>query len=71
MVPAMQQPRRESQTVNAVQHEALLSLARAIARAEDYIYVEGPVFSATSFGNDGGLDRCQADGGRITDCGRR
>jgi hypothetical protein len=47
---------RESQTARAGQHEALLSLARAIAQAEDYIYIEGPAFSATSFGSDGGLD---------------
>jgi hypothetical protein len=47
---------RESQTAGSGQHDALLSLARALAQAEDYIYVEGPAFSATSFGNDGGLD---------------
>ncbi|HEY7051748.1 MAG TPA: hypothetical protein VH496_06380 [Mycobacterium sp.] len=47
---------RESQTASNGQHEALLSLARAIAQAEDYVYIEGPAFSATSFGNDGGLD---------------
>lgn len=47
---------RESQTASNGQHEALLSLARAIAQAQDYVYIEGPTFSATSFGNDGGLD---------------
>jgi hypothetical protein len=47
---------RESQTASNGQHEALLSLARAIAQAEDYVYIEGPAFSATSFNNDGGLD---------------
>jgi hypothetical protein len=47
---------RESQTARAGQHDALLSLARSIAQAEEYIYIEGPAFSATAFGGDGGLD---------------
>jgi len=56
---------RESQTARAGQHEALLSLARAIAQAQDYVYVEGPAFSATSFGGDGGLDLVALLGQRL------
>jgi hypothetical protein len=52
----LQELERESQTARAGQHDALVSLARAIAQAEDYVYIEGPAFSATSFGNDGGID---------------
>jgi hypothetical protein len=66
----LQELERESQTASAGQHEALLSLARAIAQAEDYIYVEGPAFSATSFGNDGGLDLVSLLGQRLTNVPR-
>lgn len=52
----LQELERESQTARSGQHEALLSLARAIAQAEEYVYIEGPAFSATSFGDDRGLD---------------
>jgi len=61
---------RESQTARAGQHEALLSLARAIAQAEDYVYVEGPAFSATSFGGDHGLDLVALLGQRLTEVPR-
>jgi hypothetical protein len=66
----LQELERESQTASAGQHEALLSLARAIAQAEDYIYVEGPAFSATSFGSDGGLDLVSLLGQRLTNVPR-
>ncbi len=51
-----QELQREIQTAKAGQHDALLSLTRALLQAEDYVYLEGPAFSATSFGGDGGID---------------